>query len=412
MLTEERVLSFEYTTKVIPRRGTGKGSLTNSTTTDGMVDGASSLSGDIIISDLETAEEKEHSKSTSTINKIFNILFFFIITNYIFQIIYNILYLIKLLVKYNYINFSSKRVIHIKREKSMSENVRIPAVAGQFYDGDEESLKKTLENCFYDSRGPGEIPKISKGNKKILGLVVPHAGYIFSGPIAAHSFHTLGINGFADIFIILGPNHTGRGSGVSVMTKGFWKTPLGTVPINKDVGEALRRGIIDEDPTAHTYEHSIEVQLPFLQFIADKVGFNFVPICMSMQDYDTSKEVGEIMAEAIKNQDKRIVIIASSDFSHVGFNYMNMPPENMRADEYAEKQDMLAIDQILKLNPRGLIEKVHEKSITMCGYGPVAAMLTAAKKLGAIRGELLKYGTSYEVHPSTSCVGYGAIAIY
>jgi len=294
----------------------------------------------------------------------------------------------------------------------MSENVRMPAVAGRFYDGDKENLIKTLENCFNDSRGPGEIPKITKGDKKILGLVVPHAGFIFSGPIAAHAYHMLAINGFADIFIILGPNHTGMGSGVSVMTKGFWKTPLGTVPINKNIGENLRKGIIDEDTSAHNYEHSIEVQLPFLQFLAEKAGFSFVPICMAMQDYETSKEVGEIIADAIKKQDKKVVIIASSDFSHAGFNYMSMPPENMRVDEYAKSQDILAIDQILKLNPRGLIDKVQEKNITMCGYGAVAAMLVAAKKLGGFRAELLKYGTSYEVHPSTSCVGYGAIAIY
>jgi len=294
----------------------------------------------------------------------------------------------------------------------MSSMVRTPAVAGQFYESDKEDLKKTLEDCFFNSRGPGEMPKISKGNKKILGLVVPHAGFIFSGPIAAYSYYMLGINGFADTFIILGPNHTGMGSGVSIMTDGFWKTPLGTVPINKMLAEDLKKEIIEEDIESHTYEHSIEVQLPFLQFVGDKTGFSFVPICMGAQDYDTSKKVGEIIANAIKNQNKRAAIIASTDFSHVGFNYMSMPPEGMRVDEYAEKQDTLAIDQILKLNPRGLIDKVHENSITMCGYGAVASMLVAAKKLGGIRAELLKYGTSYEVHPGTSCVGYGAITIY
>ena len=160
------------------------------------------------------------------------------------------------------------------------------------------------------------------------------------------------------------------------------------------------------------YEHSIEVQLPFLQFTAGKKEFEFVPICMTMQDSEISTKVGEIIADVIKKTDENVAIIASTDFSHAGFNYMSIPPEGMRVDEYAEKQDKLAIDQILNMNPGGLIDTVKKNNITMCGYGPVAAMLTAVKILGANKAELLKYGTSYEVHPGTSCVGYGAIAVY
>jgi len=290
--------------------------------------------------------------------------------------------------------------------------VRKPAVAGQFYDGDDDSLQKTLENCFKNSRGPGEIPSISEGNKNILGLVVPHAGFIYSGEIAAHSYYELANNGFADTFIILGPNHTGMGSGVSIMTEGFWETPLGRVTINKNLAENLCTGIIDKDPDAHVHEHSIEVQIPFLQYIAKSKDFDFVPICMSMQDIETTLEIGEIIARAIEKSDKKVVIIASSDFSHVGFNYMSMPPENVRVDEYAKKQDELAIEKILKLDAEGLIKTVQENNITMCGYGPVGSMITACKKLNAKKAELLKYGTSYEVHPSTSCVGYGAISVY
>lgn len=294
----------------------------------------------------------------------------------------------------------------------MISSVRKPAAAGQFYDSNSEDLKKTLEECFKDIRGPGSMPKISKVNKKILGLVVPHAGFIYSGAIAAYSYYTLAVSGFADTFIIIGPNHTGMGSGVSIVTEGFWDTPLGTVTINKTLAENLWKGIIDKDPDAHKYEHSIEVQLPFLQFIGDKSEFNFVPICMAMQDTETMKEVGEIISNAIKKYDKKVVIIASSDFSHIGFNYMTMPPENMRVDEYAEQQDKLAIEEILKLDPNNLIKTVQENNITMCGYGPVGAMITACKKIGAKKAELLKYGTSYEVHPSTSCVGYGSIVVY
>ena len=290
--------------------------------------------------------------------------------------------------------------------------IRKPSVAGQFYEGSEEGLKERLKMCFLDERGPKILPKIEKGDKKIKGLVVPHAGYIYSGAIAAHSYNYLAKNGFAENFIILGPNHTGMGSGVAVMTEGAWETPIGEVPINEKLAKLLFKDIVDKDENAHSYEHSIEVQLPFLQFISEKKEFNFVPICMAMQDFETSSEVGKIISDSIKQVKEKTVIIASTDFSHAGFNYMSAPPEGMRVDEYAEKQDHLAISQILKMNPQSLIETVQKNSISMCGYGPVAAMLTASKNLGASKAELLKYGTSYEVHPSTSCVGYGAMAIY
>jgi AmmeMemoRadiSam system protein B len=294
----------------------------------------------------------------------------------------------------------------------MVEKIRKPAVAGQFYDGNEKKLKERIEENFLDDRGPKSLPKICKGNKKIKGLIVPHAGYLYSGSIAAHSYHELSNNGFADSFIILGPNHTGMGSGVSIMTEGNWMTPLGRIQINETLAAKLWKDIIDNDENAHSYEHSIEVQLPFLLYIGKDHKFDFVPICMSMQDFDTSNEVGQIMAAAIENIDKNVVIIASTDFSHAGFNYMSMPPAGVKVDEFAEKQDRLAIDQILNMNAKGLIDTIHKNNITMCGYGPVAAMLTASKILGAKNAELLKYGTSYEVHPGSSCVGYGALVIY
>jgi AmmeMemoRadiSam system protein B len=292
------------------------------------------------------------------------------------------------------------------------EKIRKPAVAGQFYNANKTTLTESIKECFLDDRGPGALPKITKGNKKVRGLVVPHAGYIYSGAIAAYSYYFLASNGFADTFIILGPNHTGMGSGVSVMTEGAWQTPLGAVPINNNLSKNLFKGIIDKDENAHYYEHSIEVQLPFLQFCSADKKFDFVPICMAMQDIETSDEVGKIIADAVKKIDKNVVIIASSDFSHAGFNYMSMPLEGLRVDQFAEKQDKKAIKQILELNPSGLIDTVHINDITMCGYGPVSSMITAAKILGANKAELLKYGTSYEVHPGTSCVGYGAIAVY
>ena len=290
--------------------------------------------------------------------------------------------------------------------------IRKPTVAGQFYDGNKERLKQTIKECFLDERGPKNLPKINNGDKKIIGLIVPHAGYIYSGSIAAHSYDILAKNGFSDTFIILGPNHTGMGSGVAVMTEGSWLTPLGEVPINEKLSKNLFKNIIDNDKNAHLYEHSIEVQIPFLQFLAENKEFDFIPISMGMQDFQTAEEVGKIIGETIKESDKKIVIIASSDFSHSGFNYQSMPPDDMRVDKYTEKQDKIAIDKILEMDPKGLIDTVHENNITMCGYGPIASMLVASKMLGANKSELLKYGTSYEVHPSSSCVGYGAFAIY
>ena len=290
--------------------------------------------------------------------------------------------------------------------------IRRPAVAGQFYDSKKENLKDSIKDCFLDSRGPKNIPKIKKGDKKIRGLIVPHAGYIYSGAIAAHSYNILANNGFADTFIILGPNHTGLGSGVALMTEGSWLTPLGKVPINEKISKNLLKDIIDNDENAHIYEHSIEVQLPFLQFLSNEKKFDFVPISMAMQDFETANDIGKIIADSVKKSDKNIVIISSSDFSHVGFNYSSMPPEGLRVDEYTKKQDKLAIDKITNMDPKGLIETVHKNNITMCGYGPIASMLVAAKILGSNKSELLKYGTSYEVHPGNSCVGYGSLAIY
>lgn len=288
---------------------------------------------------------------------------------------------------------------------------RLPAVAGQFYAGSEGALKREIESCFLDKRGPGTLPEI--GNKEGLkGVVVPHAGYIYSGAIAAHSYMEIAQNGLADVYVIMGPNHTGIGSGVSVHPPGKWKTPLGEIEVDERMVKRLMGGIIDIDADAHRYEHSIEVQLPFLQYIHKEKKFSIVPICMAMQDYKTSKEVGEAIAEAIEEDDRRVITVASTDFSHVGFHYFEHPPAGKRVDVYAKEQDEKAIDAILKLDPEELISRVERYRISMCGYGCVASMLISAIKLGAEKGILLKYGSSYEVSPADSCVGYGAIAIY
>ena len=290
--------------------------------------------------------------------------------------------------------------------------LRLPAVAGQFYAGTRKDLLREIEKCFLDSsRGPGALPEIG-GKEGLKGVVVPHAGYMFSGAIAAHSYMEIAKNGLADVYIIIGPNHTGMGSGVSVYPSGKWRTPLGDVEISTEVVKKLSGGIIDVDESAHMYEHSAEVQIPFLQYMHGEKKFTIVPICMAMQDYETSKEVGNAIGDVIKESEEKIMVIASSDFSHVGFHYFEHPPSGKRVDEYAKEQDEKAIEAILNIDPKLLIERVEKYRISMCGYGCVASMLVAAKNLGAEKGILLKYGNSYEVIPSDSCVGYGAIAIY
>ncbi|MEM2258759.1 MAG: MEMO1 family protein [Candidatus Thermoplasmatota archaeon] len=272
---------------------------------------------------------------------------------------------------------------------------RKPAVAGSFYEKNKEELINEIKECFL--KGPGEIPQAKKGKGKIKGVVVPHAGYIYSGYVAAYVYHAIAKDGFPDKFIIMGPNHYGYGSPVAIATKGAWLTPLGKVFIDESA-KKLAKGIISEDEIAHKYEHSIEVQIPFLQFLSD---FKFIPICFAIQDYETAKEVGEIIYE------EDALIIASSDFSHVSFSKF---PSKEDIEE-VRKIDRIAIDEILRIDGKRLVEKVEENDISMCGYGAVAAMLEAVKRKGAKNARLLKYATSYDVEPGTYCVGYSAIVI-
>jgi hypothetical protein len=199
--------------------------------------------------------------------------------------------------------------------------------------------------------------------------------------------------------IVLGPNHTGIGSGVSILTSGKWRTPLGEVEIDKALAGSIRRAseIIDEDVVAHAREHSLEVQLPFLQHLFG-TKFKLVPMCMMMQDEQTSGDVGRAIAKAVKGKD--VVIIASTDFTHY------------EPQRQAVVKDKKAMDEILALRWRGLLRTVDSEGISMCGYGPVAAMLCAALELGAKEARLLKYATSGDTAgPMPQVVGYGSIAV-
>ncbi len=277
--------------------------------------------------------------------------------------------------------------------------IRFASVAGTFYAGTEEELRAQIENCFLSPLGPGKVPKVvEEGPRNVIALICPHAGYVYSGSVAAHSYYKLALDGKPDVFVILSPNHTGLGTALSLMDSGIWRTPLGDCRIDKEVARAIYETsrIIDVDDAAHLHEHSIEVQLPFLQYLYG--GVNFVPICMMLQDVETSASVGEAVARALRG--RNAVVVASTDFTHY------------EPHEGACKKDLLAIDAILALDERKFQEAIRRHSITICGPGPVMAAIVAAKKLGATKAELLAYRTSGDVTgDKSSVVGYGAIAL-
>ena len=277
--------------------------------------------------------------------------------------------------------------------------LRYPAVAGSWYAGTPNSLRKQIEQLFTHILGPGSLPFVIKeGPRNIVGLVVPHAGYMASGPIAAHAYHHLAEDGKPDVIVIFGPNHTGHGSALSIMNDGAWRTPLGDVEIDTETADKILQSssIVDVDDRAHVYEHSIELQLPFLQYLYGS-GFKFVPICFMMQDLESSREVGKAVASALKR--KNGLVIASSDLTHY------------EPQERAEKKDRMAIDAALELDEERYYNTVESYGISTCGYGPVIAAITAAKELGAKKAELLSYGTSGDVLGDRSAVvGYASIA--
>ncbi|ADB87965.1 AmmeMemoRadiSam system protein B [Saccharolobus islandicus] len=275
---------------------------------------------------------------------------------------------------------------------------RLPAVAGSFYESDPKKLKMQIEWSFRHNIGPRDIPKQTYEKKKRdnLFFVVPHAGYIYSGPVAAHSYYYLVSEGRPDVVIILGPNHTGLGSYVSAWPKGEWETPLGSVKIDEEILMQLVKEseVIDLDEKSHLYEHSIEVQLPFLQYFFDD-DFKIVPIVIMMQ----TPEIAEFLADAIynvmqKNPDKDIVVLASSDMNHYD------------PHEITVKKDVEVIEKIQQLDYKGLYEVVEGKDVTLCGYGPIMVNLILAKKFGK-KAYILKHATSGDTSgPKDSVVGY------
>jgi len=273
--------------------------------------------------------------------------------------------------------------------------VRKPVVSGTFYAGTPKELKKQIEWCYKHELGPGVVPQVNKaGSRKIVAIVVPHAGYVYSGPVAAHAYKELAEDGVFDTVVILGPNHSGYGAPVSVWTESSWETPLGKMEINEELTRKILGGIIEADETAHIYEHSIEVQLPWLQHLYGEL--KIVPIAMLAQDVETAREVGK----AISKTGDNTIIVASSDFTHY-------EPHSIAAEK-----DKSMIEAIVNLDEEMLYKRRGLLNCTMCGYGPVASAIVAAKEMKAKTANLLKYATSGDTTGDFSrVVGYGSIVI-
>lgn len=264
---------------------------------------------------------------------------------------------------------------------------RQPVVAGRFYPGDPAVLAKYLDQVM-----PAGTPK-----RKALGLVSPHAGYIYSGAAAGTVISAALIT---PTVIMLGPNHTGRGTPASIMSQGAWRTPLGDAAIDEELAETLKKKcpLLREDATAHEHEHSLEVQLPFLQHINPAV--KIVPICLMLRNHDHMALLGKAIGTAVKEKGGNILILASSDMTHY------------EHAEIARHKDSIAIKRILALDPEGLYRVVCQEQITMCGVVPATVMLHAALEQGAVKAENIVYTNSGLVSGDyASVVGYAGVLV-
>ncbi len=278
--------------------------------------------------------------------------------------------------------------------------IRQPVVAGRFYQSKVTFLLDSIEDAFKSSNGYGEIPELSRSNNKqskLTGLLVPHAGYMYSGAVASNAFAELALDGFPETFVILGPNHTGLGDPVSVFSEGEWITPLGHVPIDEEFSMELIKNseFASSNFEAHMQEHSIEVQLPFLQYFSN--DFKIVPICMGIQDSNSSKDIVNAIIKAQEVTGRNIRIIASSDLSH--FN----------SQELANTYDNLVLKDIEDMDSEKLLDDVKSNNISMCGYAPAMVAIDYSKIKGQGVSKVLKYATSGDVtHDLKSVVGYGS----
>lgn len=281
---------------------------------------------------------------------------------------------------------------------------RATAVAGMFYPDNASELRALIDQSFSNQRfGPGKVRSstLSANNqhRKIYGIISPHAGYIYSGAVAANGFYEVASVNFQDV-IMVGPNHYGIGSWVAGMRDGVWETPLGEVQVNSQMADEIKRrsAALDIDDYAHSRDHCLEVQLPFLQYV--KQDFKIVPVVLVSQNRDIALDLGNAISQTIMEMDAldSTLLLASSDFTHYEPN------------SEAHKKDGELIKTILSLDVNRFYTILERMNISACGYGAIATMMVAAKNLGATRGELLKYATSGDVTGDVSAVvGYSSI---
>ncbi|MCL5674490.1 MAG: AmmeMemoRadiSam system protein B [Candidatus Omnitrophica bacterium] len=268
------------------------------------------------------------------------------------------------------------------------ENIRNPVVSGYFYPGEKHALTKMLKSYV----------GISGEKEHVKAVICPHAGYVYSGKVAGSVYGKIEM---PDSVIILGPNHHGFGEPFAIMKEGVWRTPLGDVEINKTLAEKIleKSGYLQDDALAHSQEHSLEVQVPFIQYVKNNV--RIVPIVLSGSiDSIAWPEIGNAISEGIKDYQEKTLIVASSDFTHY---------ENQKT---AEENDRYAIEAILALDEELFIERVSERNISICGYGPIITAMFASKNLGAKKAEIIDYKTSGNVTGDyDQVVGYAGIII-
>jgi len=273
--------------------------------------------------------------------------------------------------------------------------VRTPAVAGLFYPKAKQELKSSVRNCFLHNYGPGKIPP-SSDDKKIIGIICPHAGFEYSGPIAANSYYTIASQR-PDLVIIIGPNHWGIGRNVATMKEGLWRTPLGDIEVDNESAIEINKisNLIEFDFLSHTRDHCLEVQLPMLQEIFSH-KFKLLPLILIDQSHHAATEIGNAVARVAKT--RKTLIIGSSDFTHYEPN------------DFAHEQDKALIDTIIDLNVDRFYNTLEKKQVSACGYGAIASTMIACKELGAVKGTLIKYATSGDITGNkSSVVGYASI---
>jgi MEMO1 family protein len=268
--------------------------------------------------------------------------------------------------------------------------LRHPAVAGRFYPRNPEDLR--AEAHAYLSQTKSDVTPV-----QAIGCMAPHAGYVYSGHVAGAVFAHLEI---PHRCVVLCPNHTGVGRALAIMSEGAWETPLGEVPIDMELAAALKQRFtaLNEDSAAHRAEHAAEVELPFLQLRQPEL--KFVPIALGTAQFEALEQLGHALADVIAASKGPILIVASSDMNHY------------ESDAVTRVKDHRAIERILTLDPRGLYDVVTQQDISMCGFGPAVAMLTAARQLGAKSAELVKYATSGDVSGDRDMVvGYAGVVV-